>query len=88
MGGYFGQRDQHHAGIDALEGADQRRDRKGDDDEARGDPEPFPADPFLEATPERGQQSIHSSSRQGGNELRPLEAIVGKWPIAVVCEDP
>ena len=67
---YFGQRRQDHAGIDALEGADQRRDREGDDQEARGDPEPSPADPFLEATPERGQQSMHSSSRQGGNMLQ------------------
>jgi hypothetical protein len=34
---------------------DQRHYREGDDEEARCDPEPFPADPFLEATPKRGQ---------------------------------
>ena len=62
-----GQRGQDHAGVDALQGADQGRDRKGDDKEARRDSQPFPADPSLEATPERGQQSVHSSSRQGGN---------------------
>jgi hypothetical protein len=54
-GPYLRQRSQDHAGIDALEGADQRRDREGDDEQARRDPEPFPADPFLEATPERAQ---------------------------------
>jgi hypothetical protein len=58
---------------------DQRRDRKGDDDQARDNPKPFPADPFLETTPERGQPSIHSSSRQGDNQLRPLEAIIRRW---------
>jgi hypothetical protein len=67
---YFRQRNQDHAGVDAPEGADQRRDRKGDDEEARGNSEPFPTNPFLEATPERGQQSVHSSSRQGGNKLQ------------------
>jgi hypothetical protein len=63
----FGQRGQDNAGVDALEGADQRRDRESDNDKARSDSEPFPADPFLEATPQRGQQSMHSSSRWGGN---------------------
>ena len=71
----FGQRHQDHAGIDALEGADQGRDRKGDDEKARSDPEPFPADPFLEATPERGQQSMHSSSRQGRQQMRPSKRL-------------
>src|SRR5882757_5486598 len=75
-GRYFRQRSQDHAGIDALEGTDQRRDREGDDEQARRDPEPFPADPFLEATPKRGQWSVHSSSRQGGNRL---EAFSKRW---------
>ncbi len=66
-GRYLRQRNQDHAGVDALEGTDQRRDREGDDEKARGDPEPFPADPFFETTPKRGQQSVHSSSRRGGN---------------------
>ncbi len=57
---------QDHPGIDPLEGANHGGDGEGDDDEARGDSEPFPADPFLEATPQRGQQSMHSSSRRGG----------------------
>src|SRR5262249_12893542 len=30
------------------------------------DPQPLPTDPFLETTRQRGQQSVHSSSRQGG----------------------
>jgi hypothetical protein len=68
----FRQRGQDYAGIDALEGADQRRDRESDNDKARSDPEPFPADPFLEATPQRGQQSMHSSSRRGGNKWQPF----------------
>src|SRR5260370_40185087 len=68
---YFGQRGQDHAGIDTAEGADQGRDRKSDDENARRDSEPFPADPFLEATPKRGQQTVHSSSRRGGEKGKP-----------------
>ena len=64
------QRRQDYAGVDALEGADQGRDRKDDDEEARGDSKPLPADPFLEATPQRGQQSMHSSSRRGGIKVQ------------------
>src|ERR1019366_10822878 len=75
---------QDHAGIDALEGTDQRRDREGDNEEARSDPEPFPADPSLEATPKRGQQSVHSSSRQGGNKLEAIlkRSMEKQRPIA------
>ena len=62
---YFRHRSQDHAGIDALQRAHQRRDGKDDDENARGDSEPFPADPFREAAPQRGQQPMHSSSRQG-----------------------
>jgi hypothetical protein len=29
-------------------------------------PEAFPADPILEAGPQRSQQSVHSSLRRGG----------------------
>jgi hypothetical protein len=65
---YIRQRRQNHAGIDALEGADQCRDRKDDNEKTSGDTEPLPANPFLEATPQRGQQSMHSSSRRGGNK--------------------
>jgi hypothetical protein len=61
------QRCQDDAGVDALQRPDQDRDRKGDDQQARNDSEPFPADLFLEATPERGQQPMHSSSRRDGN---------------------
>lgn len=84
VGRYFRQRGQDHPGIDAMEGADQGRDRKADDEEARRDSEPFPADPSLEATPKRGQQSVHSSSRQGGNKLKALPTrLMGKRrPIA------
>ena len=77
------QRHQDHAGIDTLEGADQRGDGEGDDEEARGDSEPFPADPFLEATPQRGQQSMHSSSRRGGNQLRSLLAAIDDSRCAI-----
>ena len=62
------QRSQDDPGIDAPQRAQQRRNREGDDEEAYGNPQPLPADPFLEATPQRGQQSMHSSSRQGGNK--------------------
>ncbi len=81
MRGDIGQRGQDHAGIDALEGTDQRRDREGDDEETGGDSKPFPADPFLEATPQRGQQSMHSSSRRGRQQFAGLlEAIIGWRP--------
>ena len=56
------------AGVDPLQGANQMGDRKNDDEKTRSDPEPFPADLLLEATPERGQQPMHSSSRRGGNQ--------------------
>src|ERR1700737_4259178 len=85
---YFGQRGQDHAGIDTPEGADQGRDRKSDDEETRRDSEPFPADPFLEATPKRGQQSVHSSSRRGGNEALPTRLMGWRWPIAPHVKDP
>ena len=55
VGRDVGQRYQHDAGIDAFQRADEGRDRKGDDDEAGGNSHPFPANPFLEATPQRGQ---------------------------------
>src|SRR4051812_29031998 len=70
-GRLFGQRHQNDGGVHALEGVHQRGDGEGDDEEARGDSEPFPADPLLEATPQRGQLSMHSSSRWGGNTARP-----------------
>ena len=63
------QRNQDHADVDALQGAYQRGDRDADDKQARGDSEPFPADPFVKATLQRGQHSMHSSSRQGGSRL-------------------
>src|SRR5579859_5276477 len=44
---------------------DERPYRKGDDQQARRNPQPLPTDPFLEAALERGQKSLHSSSRQG-----------------------
>ncbi|MFK4710882.1 hypothetical protein ABIF56_001584 [Bradyrhizobium elkanii] len=62
-----GERGENDAGIDALQGVNKRRDRERDDQHTRGDPEPFPADLFLETTPKRGQQPKHSSSRRGGN---------------------
>jgi hypothetical protein len=85
---YLRQRSQDHAGIDAPEGTDQRRDREGDNEEARRDSQPFPADPFLEATPQRGQQSVHSSSRQGAISCKPnSKAIDGKRrPIALLAK--
>jgi len=64
------QRGQDDPGVDALQGPDQRGDRKDDDEETRDDPKPFPADLLLEATPERGQQPMHSSSRRGGKNRR------------------
>jgi hypothetical protein len=64
----FRQSSQDYRGIDTLQGMDQRRDRKHNNEETRSDPEPFPADLLLEATPKRGQQPMHSSSRQGGNK--------------------
>jgi hypothetical protein len=82
-GWYFGQRNQDHAGVDTLEGADQSRDSEGNDEQARRDPKPFPADPFLEAAPQRSQQSVHSSSRQGGYRLQAFSSNRGKrLPIA------
>ena len=63
----FRQRSQDDGGVDALQGVNQMGDRKNDDEETRSDPQPFPADLLLEATPERGQQPMHSSSRRGGN---------------------
>ena len=42
---------------------------KRDDQNACGNADPFPADIFLEAALERGQQSMHSSSRRGGDSL-------------------
>jgi hypothetical protein len=68
---YVLQRGQDRAGVDALQRADQRRDRKGNNEEACSDPKSLPADPFIETAPERGEQSLHSSSRQG---IRTLEA--------------
>ena len=65
--GDFRQRGQDNCGVDPLQGANQMGDRKNDDEETRSDPQPFPADLLLEATPERGQQPMHSSSRRGGN---------------------
>ncbi|MGY4420352.1 hypothetical protein ACVWY2_002777 [Bradyrhizobium sp. JR6.1] len=67
-----GQRGEDDTGVDALQGVDQRRDRERDDEHARSDPEPFPADLFLEATPKRGQQPKHSSSRQGQFQWDPV----------------
>jgi hypothetical protein len=43
------------SGIDALQGANEGRDRKGDNDEAGGNSHPFPAYPFREAMPQHGQ---------------------------------
>ena len=63
----LGQRGEDDVVVDTLQGADQRRDRKADDQDARDDADPFPADISLEATPQRAQQSMHSSSRRGGN---------------------
>jgi hypothetical protein len=62
------QRRQDDAAIDALQGPNQRGDGKDDDENARSDAEPLPADLFLEATLERGQQPMHSSSRRGGKQ--------------------
>ena len=79
-GRYFGQRNQDHAGVDALEGTDQSRDCEGNDKQARQDAEAFPADPFREATPQRSQQSVHSSSRQGGYKLQAFSSDRGGRP--------
>ena len=62
-GRLFRQRDQDNTGVDAFKGVDKSCDRESDDDEARNDTKPFPADPFLEAALQRGQQPLHSSSR-------------------------
>jgi hypothetical protein len=51
----------------------QGRNRESDNEEAYGDPQPLPADPFLEATPQRGQQPMHSSSRQGEKIRKPVQ---------------
>ncbi|MGX1165268.1 hypothetical protein AB7M16_001534 [Bradyrhizobium sp. USDA 372] len=69
--GNLGQRGQDDPGIDALEGPHQRGDREGDDEDARGNSEPSPADPSLEAAFQRGQQSVHSSSRRGARATGP-----------------
>src|SRR5439155_21398188 len=67
----------------ALEGADQSRDCESNDKEACRDPEPFPADPVLKAPPQPSQQSVHSSSRQGGDKLQAFSSDRGKRrPIA------
>jgi hypothetical protein len=42
--------------------------RQDDDEKTRSDPKPFPADLLLEATLQRGQQPMHSSSRRGGKK--------------------
>ncbi len=65
MRGNVGERSQDNPGVDPLQGLNQMGDRKTDDEETRSDPQPFPADLLLEATPERGQQPMHSSSRRG-----------------------
>jgi hypothetical protein len=44
--------------------------RESDDQKACDDTQPFPAQPFLETAPQRGQHSMHSSSRRGGNALK------------------
>ncbi|MGY4357999.1 hypothetical protein ACVW0J_004492 [Bradyrhizobium sp. i1.7.7] len=67
--GNLGQRGQDDAGIDVLEGARKRGDREGDDEDARSNTEPSPADPSLEAALQRGQQSVHSSSRRGARPI-------------------
>src|SRR5262252_5709259 len=74
----FGQRGQDHTGIDALQRKDQGPDRKGNNQETCRDPESFPADPFLETTRQRGQQALHSSSRQGRQVLRWLIRAVDR----------
>ena len=65
MRGDLRQRGQDNSGVHPFQGANQRSDRKDNDEETRSDPQPFPADLLLEATPERGQQPMHSSSRRG-----------------------
>src|SRR5437764_5301165 len=59
----FRQCSQDYTSVDIPESADQGRDCKEDDKDARRNSNPFPADPFLEATCERGQHSVHSSSQ-------------------------
>src|SRR6185437_15965892 len=59
---YFREGGQDHAGVDAVERADQRRDRKGNDKEACRDPNSFPTDPLLETAPQRGQHVLHLPS--------------------------
>jgi hypothetical protein len=47
------------------------RNRERNDEDAQGNAEPLPADLVLEAALERGQQSIHSSSRRGRQRKGP-----------------
>src|ERR1700729_3808279 len=70
------------------EGTDRGVNTKGTEEEACATPEPFPADPFLEATPERGQQSMHSSSRQGGDKLRAQRSDRRLTGRRFICERP
>jgi hypothetical protein len=69
--GNFGQCSQDDAGVDTLEGPHQCGDCEGNDEDARGNSEPSPANPSLEAALQRGQQSVHSSSRRGARPTRP-----------------
>ncbi|MGY3290498.1 hypothetical protein ACVWWP_003565 [Bradyrhizobium sp. LM3.6] len=74
--GNLGQRGQDDPGIDALEGPHQRGDGESDDEDARRNAEASPADPSREAAFQRGQQSVHSSSRQGQD--RPGQTLAGR----------
>ncbi|MGY4350620.1 hypothetical protein ACVWXM_007113 [Bradyrhizobium sp. GM7.3] len=74
--GDLGQRGQDDPGVDALERPHQRGDRERDDEDARRNAESPPADPSLEAALQRGQQSVHSSSRRGQD--RPGQTLAGR----------
>ena len=75
------QRHQHYPGVDALEGANECRDREGDDHEAGGNPDALPAYPFLEShaaawlTAER----IHPPGR-AATALPTSRSDHGIWP--------
>src|SRR5262249_830994 len=86
----FRQRGEDDTGVDALEGSNQRGDREGDYHDARGNPEPSPADPSLEAALQRGQQSVHSSSRWA---TRPTQSNPrsspwpNRWRLSAIADE-
>ena len=84
----FGQRGQHQGRVDALQRRDQVHHSQHDDEKTRSDPEPFPADLFLEATPEARSAADALILPAGRQFVKDLSRMAGNGQAPTACEEP